>query len=163
MREVIFDGRIVRLVVLDGKWEVVEHADAVGVLVARGRQVLGVRQPRVAIGRDSWEVPAGLVDPDEDPLRAAAREMAEEAQLGGRFELIARFYTSPGFTDEETYLYELHEAAPVDGTPEADEELTLEWRDALEAWEAIKDGRLATSSVTAVALRHVLAREGVAP
>lgn len=161
MRQPIFEGKIVDLVVLDGKWEVVRHADAVGILIARGRQVLGVSQLRPAIGRVSWEVPAGLIDPGETPAEAAAREAAEEVQLGGRLQLIGRFFTSPGFTDEEVHLFELHDSAPALGAPDPDERLTPQWRDALAAWNAVLAGQLATSSVTALALRHVLARHGV--
>ncbi len=160
VRKEIYDGRIVRLVILDGKWEVVEHASAVAVLITDGSKVLGVRQERVAVGRSTWEIPAGLIDAGEEPAAAAAREAAEEVQLGGRLEFITRFYVSPGFTDEEVFLYELHDAVAADGTPDPDERLTPEWLDAREAWRAVQAGTLATSGVTVVALQHVLARLG---
>lgn len=163
VQELIYEGRIVRLVILGGKWEVVQHADAVAVLITRGREVLGVNQKRVAVGRTTWEIPAGLIDPGEEPEDAAEREAAEEVQLGGRLQLVSRFFVSPGFTDEEVFLYELKDPVHAPGVPDADERLTPQWRDALEAWNAVTDGQLATSSVTAVALRHVLAREGVLP
>ncbi len=163
VRELIYDGRIVRLVILDGKWEVVEHASAVAVLITRGRQVLGVRQKRVAIGRTTWEIPAGLIDPGEEPADAAARETAEEVQLGGRLEFLNRFYVSPGFTDEEVFLFELHDPVAAEGTPDEGERLTPEWLDAGEALAAVRSGELATSGVTVLALQHVLAREGVLP
>ncbi len=163
MREVIYDGKIVRLVKLSGKWEVVEHASAVAVLITRGRQVLGVRQERVAVGRTTWEIPAGLIDPGETPAAAAAREAAEEVQLGGRLELVTRFYVSPGFTDEEVHLFELHEPRQVTGTPDDDEALVPEWRDAHEVWQAVRAGTLATSGVTVTALQLVLARHGLLP
>lgn len=161
MQELIFDGKIIRLVIVDGKWEVVEHASAVAILITRGRQVLGVRQERVAVKRSTWEIPAGLIDPGEEPATAAARETAEEVQLGGRLELITRFYVSPGFTDEEVFLYELHDPVTAPGEPDPDERLTPEWLDAYEAWQAIRDGELASSGVTVAALQHVLARHGV--
>lgn len=161
MRQEIFSGKVVKLSILDGFWEVVEHADAVAVLVARGSEVLGVRQYRHAVGRESWEIPAGLIDPGEEPITAAARELAEEAQLGGNLTLVTRFYPSPGFSDEETYLYELHEMTDAPGKPDETEQLQLEWRDALETWRAVAAGELATSSVTVVALRQLLARRGV--
>lgn len=163
VREQIFNGKIVDLVLLDGKWEIAHHADAVGILIARQRQVLGVSQLRPAIGRVSWEIPAGLIDPGETPLEAAAREAAEEVQLGGRLQLIGRFFSSPGFTDEEVHLFELLDHVPAAGVPDPDEKLTPHWRDALAAWRDVLDGKLATSSVTALALRHVLARHGISP
>lgn len=165
MRDEIYRGRIVTLAILDGRWEVVEHADAVAVLVTRGRSVLGVRQVRRAVGHDTWEIPAGLIDPGETPEIAAARELAEETGLRGSLRLLTRLYASPGFTDETVHLFEATDVAPV---PEEDarpldehEELTLEWRDAHDLWQAVADGRETTSGVTLLAVRHVLARHGV--
>ncbi len=158
MRQELYSGHILKLVLLDGKWEIVEHAAGVAVLIARGRQVLGVRQERRALGRDTWEIPAGLVDEGEEPHEAAAREAAEEVQMGGRLELLARFHSSPGFTDEELFLYEMHGATTVEGSPDPGEDLTLEWRDAAEVWQQVLAGELATSSLTAIAIKHVLDR-----
>ena len=163
MREVLYDGRIVRLVILDGKWETVEHASAVAVLITRGQQVLGVKQQRPAVGRTTWEIPAGLIDPGEEPEAAARRETAEEGQLGGRLEFVTRFFVSPSFTNEEVFLYELHDPQPAAGSPDADERLTPEWRDALEVWQAVRAGEVATSGVTVLALQHLLARSGALP
>jgi 8-oxo-dGTP pyrophosphatase MutT (NUDIX family) len=163
VREEVFRGKIVTVAVLDGRWEVVEHPDAVAVLVQRGRSVLGVVQQRPAIGTASWELPAGLIEPGESPEAAARRELAEEAQLGGRFSMISRAYASPGFSDELIWLYEVHEVVAAEGTPDDGEVLHIEWRDALELWQAVARGEVATSAVSMLGLRHALARAGVAP
>jgi len=163
VRREIYQGRIVTLVTIDDHWEVVEHADAVAVLVSRGREVLGVWQRRPAVGQETWEIPAGLIDPGEDPATAAARELAEEARLAGRLSLVTSLYASPGFTDERVYLYELAGSRPEHGfEPDASEDLRLEWRDALAVWTALASGAEVTSGVTALALRHLLARLGEA-
>src|SRR6266853_563468 len=59
--------------------EIVEHAPgaAVVALDAHG-QVLLVRQPRPAVGARLLELPAGLVDPGEQPIDTARRELEEE-------------------------------------------------------------------------------------
>ncbi len=163
MRKEVFRGKIITVAVLDDHWEMVEHADAVAVLVQRGRSVLGVIQDRPAVGSRTWELPAGLIDPGETPERAAARELAEETQLGGRLTLISRLYASPGFSNELIHLFEAHEVRSVPGTPDEGEELSIEWRDALELWNAVRAGELATSGVTLLGLRHALARLGVQP
>lgn len=160
-RKEIFAGHILTLAVLDDKWEVVEHPDAVAILVTRGAEVLGVRQFRHAVDRNCWELPAGLIDAGEEPCEAAARELAEETQLAGDLKLITRFYTSPGFTDEQIYLFEAENVRPTPGTPDETEELTVEWRDPLEVWRQVAAGSEATSSPTVVGLRHLLARRGV--
>lgn len=154
----VFRGRIVDLVVIDERWEVVRHADAVAVLAvdAAGR-VLGVRQERPAIGRATWELPAGLIDAGETPLRAAERELAEEAQLAGVLRPLAVGYVSPGFTDERVHLFEAHDLTIAAGRPDPGEELRIEWRDLDEVWAAASGGEVATSMVTLLGLRHARA------
>ena len=46
MSETYFEGNIITVKVLEDKWEVVEHAPAVAVIVERDGRVLGVRQRR---------------------------------------------------------------------------------------------------------------------
>ncbi|HWG74363.1 MAG TPA: NUDIX hydrolase [Acidimicrobiales bacterium] len=88
--------------------EVVHHPGAVVVVPLHddGR-VTVVRQYRAAIDAELLEIPAGKRDVDgEEPEVTARRELAEEVGLvAGRMELMARFYNSPGFSDELTYIY----------------------------------------------------------
>ena len=79
-----------------------------------------------------WEVPAGLLDVDgEDPLAAAARELAEEAELqAGAYERLATFLTSPGCSTERLYVYmatELSEAAPDFVREDEEAEIVSQW------------------------------------
>lgn len=65
-----------------------------------------IRNKRPAIGTTLWELPAGTIDPGEDPATTAARELEEET--GYRAETITplgRFYTTPGMTDELMRAY----------------------------------------------------------
>ena len=160
-REVIYQGAVVDLVRLDGKWDVVEHMPAVAILVLEGRQVLGVRQLRHPLGRRTWEIPAGIIDPGETPEETARRELAEEVGLGGRLELITRVYTSPGFTDELIYLFEASELEPAHAEGDEDEELELAWIDVKDAWDGIRDGSIASSAPTLVAITYAMARLGI--
>lgn len=154
----VFRGRVVELVVLDERWEVVRHAEAVAVLAIddRGR-VLGVRQRRPAVGSVTWELPAGLIDPGETPAAAATRELAEEAQLAAALTLLAVGYVSPGFTDERVHLFEASDLRPTEGRPDDGEELHVEWLDLETAWAAAASGALTTSMVTLLGLRHAVA------
>ncbi len=163
MREVVFAGRIVTLERLDGRYEVVRHADSVAVLVAEGRRVLGVRQPRVAVGASTWEVPAGLVEPGETPAEAAARELAEEVGLTGELTPITSCYVSPGFTDELAHLFRAQGTAPMSLPADEDEDLEPEWRDALEVWRAVQAGEEVTSATTLLALAVLLGARGELP
>ncbi len=160
MREVVFDGRIVKLELVDGHYEVVRHADSVAVLVTDGRLVLGVRQWRVAIGRDTWEIPAGLVDPGEEPAEAAVRELAEEVGLAGELRQLTSFYVSPGFTDERLWLFEAGELHEHRLPQDDDEDLTPEWRDASDVWRSVSRGEEVSSASTLLALTYLLGVRG---
>jgi ADP-ribose pyrophosphatase len=163
VRTEVYKGKIVTLVTLDDHWEVVEHADAVAILVADGRRLLGVWQHRPAVGHHTWEIPAGLIDDGEDPRAAAARELAEEVQLAGQLRLVTTLYASPGFTDERVYLFAATDTRPQLGHEQDEsEELRLEWRDARAVWQALSGGDEVTSGVTALAVRHLLADLGEA-
>ena len=88
--------------------EIVHHPGAVVVVpVTEAGKVVMVRQFRAAVENALLEIPAGKRDVDgEDPEATAARELAEEVgKAAADLELLARFYNSPGFTDEFTWLY----------------------------------------------------------
>lgn len=158
MTETLYSGKILSLERLDERWEVVRHAAAVAVLaIDDGGRVLGVRQRRPAIGADTWELPAGLIDPGERPEEAAARELAEEVRLAGTLTPLTRLYPSPGFCDELVYLYRAEALIPAYAERDEGEELAIEWRDPERVWDDAAAGRLATSGVTLLGVRHALA------
>src|SRR5690606_17749363 len=76
-------------------------AAAVVALDDRGR-VLLIQQYRHPIRQRDWELPAGLLDvPGEDPMEAARRELAEEADLEAEhWEKLLAFAPTPGGCDE---------------------------------------------------------------
>ncbi|WP_226344788.1 NUDIX domain-containing protein [Agilicoccus flavus] len=91
--------------------EYVEHPGAVMVVALReyaGRaEVLVLRQYRHALGITEWEYPAGLLDVDgEAPVDAAARELAEEADLRAeRWDLLSGYAPSPGASTEAVRIF----------------------------------------------------------
>ncbi|MDQ4132215.1 MAG: NUDIX hydrolase [Actinomycetota bacterium] len=88
--------------------EVVHHPGAVSVVpVVDGNRVLLVRQYRAAVDRELLEIPAGKRDiTDEPPHITAGRELEEEVGMrAGRLQELARFYNSPGFSDEYSIVY----------------------------------------------------------
>jgi ADP-ribose pyrophosphatase len=107
---------------VDREW--VEHTGAVGIVAHDGERLFLVRQPREATGSpDLLELPAGKLDVEgEPPLETAKRELAEEIGKGAeQWEPLGRFYTSPGFTNEEVHLFLATELSDV-AQPEVEED-----------------------------------------
>jgi 8-oxo-dGDP phosphatase len=87
---------------------VVTHPGAVAVLALDdAQQVLMIRQYRHPVGRELWELPAGLRDHDgETPLQSAQRELAEETGYRAReWHTLIDYFTSPGFTTERMRIF----------------------------------------------------------
>ena len=136
----VYDGAIITLRVDDvempggrvAEREVVEHFGAVAILARddAGRVAM-VRQYRHPIGRRLLELPAGLLDQaDEEPLAAAQRELAEEADLAAdSWHVLVDLALSPGFTDEALRLYLAEGLHNLDAAERVDEEadMSIEW------------------------------------
>ena len=151
-RRYLYRGRILNLALEDEHYEIVEHKNAVGIVLVQEGQVLLVRQYRVAIRCETLEIPAGLIEPGESPLAAAQRELAEEAQLAADLEAITQAYLSPGFCDEKAYLFRANNPRPARGTPDDDEEITLEWHRPHEFLACVRDGSVTTSATTLIGI-----------
>lgn len=105
--------------------ENVAHPGAVAVVAVDDAHVWLIRQPREIVGeRALLEVPAGKLDRDgEDPVEAAARELAEEiGKAAGRYEHLKTIYTSPGFTDERIGIYLATDLRDVERPPVEEDE-----------------------------------------
>jgi ADP-ribose pyrophosphatase len=116
----VWQGDRFSVLVEDG-YEIADTPNAVAIVAldADGRVVL-VRQARPAIGVPLLELPAGLVDHGEDPLRAAQRELREETGLhGGSWRELSSFWTSPGFVNERVTVFAA--TGLEEGEPEPDE------------------------------------------
>jgi ADP-ribose pyrophosphatase len=87
--------------------EIAHHpGGAVAVPLLDDGRVILVRQLRYPLGRHILELPAGKLNPGEDPAIAAARELEEETGwVAGRLKKLTSMYTTPGFCDEELHLY----------------------------------------------------------
>lgn len=113
--ERIYSGRVVNVrvdtvAVAGGKHhkrEIVEHRGSVAIVPMHddGTVVL-VRQFRKAAGRFTLEIPAGTLEPGEDPSRCAARELQEETGFRATvLAALAKFFVSPGYSTELMHLF----------------------------------------------------------
>ena len=101
------------------------HIGAVGVVaIDESDRVVLVRQYRHPVGRQLWEVPAGLVDIAGETLpQVAARELAEEADLrAARWDLLVDLHTSPGCSNERIRLYLARDLSPAESRHEREHE-----------------------------------------
>lgn len=107
--------------------EVVEHPGAV-VIVAleREQRVYLVRQYRHAISRVLLELPAGTVEPGEEPIDTAKRELLEEVGLTAeRWSFLGSFFSSPGFLSEELHVFLAQDLTQKESAPDFDEDLVV--------------------------------------
>lgn len=113
--KLIYQGQVVSLRVdtvetPDGREttrEIVEHNDCVAIIaIDTDDNVLLVNQFRKPVEKELLEIPAGSIEPDEDPRAAVQREMQEETGfLPGKVERLGGFYSAPGFCTEFLHLY----------------------------------------------------------
>jgi 8-oxo-dGTP pyrophosphatase MutT (NUDIX family) len=127
----IIDVRIDRFAYADGgeaDREIVVHPGAVAVIAHDDAVVYLVRQPREAVGDSALlELPAGKLDVEgETRLECAKRELEEEiGRRAGEWSELKRFYTSPGFAEEEVTIFIATGLEAVEGF-EADPEERIE-------------------------------------
>ena len=134
-RKEIYHGHIIDLVVDDvqlpngqqAKRELVFHPGAVGIIaITDEEKIVLVKQFRKPLEKVILEIPAGKIDPGEgqQPELTAARELEEEtAYRAQTLEFITSMYLSPGFANEQMYLYHAKQLAKVaNPLPQDDDE-----------------------------------------
>ena len=88
-----------------------------------------------------WEIPAGKLDPNEDPATCAARELTEETGLvAGRLELLANTAGAPGFNDEKTRVFVAYDLMQGEACPDEGELVDVVWLPVTDMVEAIRAG-----------------------
>ena len=110
--------------------DVIHHSGSVVVLAVEESRseprVLLERQYRYAANDYLWELPAGRVDPGEDELAGAKRELLEETgYTASSWKRALKFYVSPGFLDETMAIYLARGLRKGKAQPEADELISM--------------------------------------
>lgn len=87
--------------------EIVVHPGAVTIIpMVDQNHVCLIKNFRVAVGRILIELPAGTLEPNEDPTETARRELTEETGYHAEaMTSLSKFCMSPGILDEVMYLY----------------------------------------------------------
>lgn len=162
----VYAGRVVRLDLdtvrlPDGstaELEVIRHPGAAAIVPCasdpRGPDptILMIRQYRYAAGGPLWEIPAGTLDPGEDPAACARRELREETGASAaRLERLTSIFTTPGFTDEVIHLYLASELTSGEPSRERDEFIEVVPQPLSRVLASIRDGEVRDAkTITAI-------------
>lgn len=144
---------------------VVRHVGACAILPvleppAGGRPatLVLIRNERPAAGRVLWEIPAGTLDPGEQPLACAGRELAEETgYAAATLEPLGWFYTTPGLTDEMMHVFVGRELTHVGQDLDDGERIEVHTVPADEALRMIEDGRMVDAKSMIPLMRAAMA------
>jgi ADP-ribose pyrophosphatase len=160
--DVIFRGHVfnvdrLRVRLPDGaeaERDVVRHPGAVAIvaLTEDGRICL-VRQYRAPLGRVTVEIPAGKLQPGEDPLDCARRELQEETGMKAqKMAFLTTISTSAGFADELIHIYMATGLSLAESSPDADEFINVDLVELPELIDAVLDGRIEDAKTVVGAL-----------
>ena len=150
-QNVVFEGKIIRVRCDDAelpdgkpcKREVVDHAGGASVLYVRDGKVLLVRQFRYPYMEETLEIPAGKLNPGEDPAQTAARELAEETGWQpASVEHMFTIYPTPGYSAEKIYIYRAHGVREGQVHPDEDEFVTAAFYPIDEVLSMIEKGEI---------------------
>jgi ADP-ribose pyrophosphatase len=138
--EAVFEGPVFRvlrdrLIEPGGKLatrDIVRHNGSVVILAIdsakskRDPWVVVERQYRHAANRFLWELPAGKLEPGEDPLLGAQRELAEETGYRAKkWKPLVEYYASPGFLGESMKVFVAEGLVAGETNPDDDEQIAF--------------------------------------
>jgi ADP-ribose pyrophosphatase len=107
--------------------EILKHPGAVAMVpVAGDGRLLLVTQYRHAAGRRLLEIPAGTLEPGEDPRECAIRECQEEIGMKpGTVDAMGGIFVAPGYTTEYIHLFVCSDLKPSALDADEDEDLEV--------------------------------------
>jgi ADP-ribose pyrophosphatase len=148
----IFEGKVLNLrvdeVQLDSGTiatrEIVEHRGAAAIVpLLDGGDVILVRQYRYPVGSELLEIPAGTLQPNEDPRDCAIRELEEETGYRcDEITKIAECLVAPGYSTEKIHIYLARGLMKTQTHMDEDEDISSERCQLNEALEKIRTGEI---------------------
>lgn len=126
------DGRAAQL-------DVVDHSAAITIVpVDAAGDIWFVRQYRHPAQKLLLELPAGTLEPDEQPAAAALREIREEIGMAAaEISLLGEFFLAPGYSTEYMYVYLATGLTPAPLAQDEDEFIFVEKMPARVAYQRL--------------------------
>ena len=144
-----------------GQLEMIRHPGAAAVLPfasdphGADPTILFIQQYRYAANGPLIEIPAGRLNPGEDPKDCAQRELLEEVGVNaGRIERLTTIWTTPGFTDERIHLFWASDLTTGKHAREPDEFIEVMPKPLSEALTLVRDGAISDAK-TALSILFV--------
>ncbi len=160
---VLFRGLVVDIEQMDVKigakgwhtYQVVRHPGGVAVLPLHDDgTVTLIRQLRPAVSTVMLELPAGRLDPGEEPVACGMRELAEETGLlAARLDPLGYINTSPGVFDEVIHLFLATDLVQSEASQEDYEDIETVRLPIDDAVEMARDGRISDGKTIAALFR----------
>jgi len=124
--------------------EIVEHPGAVAVIpLLDSKRILLTRQYRIATGQSMIEIPAGTLEPNENPLACAKRELVEEAGYAAkRWRRLFSCYLAPGYSTEKIHFFLARDLVPRKAKTPKDEKIIVRTMDVSEGLKAIERNQI---------------------
>jgi ADP-ribose pyrophosphatase len=124
--------------------EIVDRANAIAVVALdKDGNILLERQWRQATAKVLLEIPAGGIEPGEEPVGAVSREMQEETgYLPRKIESLGGFYLAPGYSTEYLHVFLATDLVPSRLTAEDTDEIELVPTPPRDILRLIADGTL---------------------
>ncbi len=136
-RRLVYQGKIIGLYLEKAalpngavaELEIVHHPGGAAVVALdRNNLICMLRQYRYAAGGWHWELPAGKLESEEEPLKTAQRELAEEAGVeAGQWQSLGKIVSSPGVFTEIVHLFLARELSGVPANTEEHELIEVHW------------------------------------
>ncbi len=135
--------------------EIVRHSGGVVVIAMdNARKICMLRQFRHAAGGWIWELPAGLLEAQEEPVSTAHRELKEETGCTATDMIsLGSVLTTPGFCNERLHIFVAPDAQRGTAEPEAHEQLEAHWLTVEEAVSMAQDGTIHDAKTIAALFR----------
>jgi ADP-ribose pyrophosphatase len=164
-RETVYRGSIVTVhrdtVMLpmgrEANRDVIEHSGAVAVVATdQDDRLLLVKQWRHPVQRALWEICAGGLEKNEDPLECAKRELAEETGFrASSWESLGPFALAAGYSTEIMSFFHASGLQAGETNPDEDENLQVELFDLGSVRALIADGEVDIKTIAGLALAGV--------